>query len=86
MSQERSGAGSDVLAVLELLVSAGPADLLDTPVQEARKRGATGAELEAVEHARRLGLAIHAQLYRRQQRETGLTSLVDTARELAALH
>ncbi|MGP3923126.1 helix-turn-helix domain-containing protein, partial [Streptomyces sp. 8N616] len=86
MSQERSGAGADALAVLELLSEAGPADRLDTPVQQARKRGVTGVELEAVEHARRLGLAIHAQLYRRQQRETGLTSLVDTARELAALH
>ncbi|MET8679595.1 GAF domain-containing protein, partial [Streptomyces sp. NPDC004647] len=86
MSQETSGAGSDVLAVLELLVSAGPADLLDTPVQEARQRGATGAELEAVEHARRLGMAIHARLYQRQQRETGLSALVDTARELAAPH
>ncbi|MET8682389.1 GAF domain-containing protein, partial [Streptomyces sp. NPDC004647] len=75
---------SDVLALLEVLADQGPVDRLDAPVDQARRRGAHGAELEAVERAQRLGVAIHTQLNRRRQRDTGLSILVDTARELAA--
>ncbi|WP_020665960.1 helix-turn-helix domain-containing protein [Amycolatopsis nigrescens] len=83
MSPNGPWAESDVIAVLELLASEAPLDRFDTVVSEASQKGATVAELEALERAKRLGLSVYSRLDRRQRREAGLSALVDTARDLA---
>src|SRR5437588_367564 len=54
----------------------------DALVAEAAERGASGARLDALERARRLGMAVSAQLDRHHRREAGFSGLVDTARDL----
>lgn len=75
---------SDELAVLELLVTEASTEQFETVVSAARESGATGAGLESLERAKQLGLSVRSQLERHQQREAALTTLVDTARDLAA--
>ncbi|MDG9715411.1 helix-turn-helix domain-containing protein [Streptomyces sp. DH24] len=86
MSQKKVEAAAAVLALLELLAGEGPASRFEEPVEEARRSGVTGADLRMVEQIKRLALTIHARLDRRQQWSAGLTSLVDTACDLAAPH
>jgi sugar diacid utilization regulator len=86
VSHKKDEAADAVLALLDLLAGEGPASRFETPVEEARRRGMRGADLRMVEQVKRLALTIHARLDRRQQWSAGLTSLVDTACELAAPH
>ncbi|WP_328324216.1 MULTISPECIES: helix-turn-helix domain-containing protein [unclassified Streptomyces] len=81
MSQIR--VGSDVLAVLELLAEEAPVEQVEELVTRALEGGVADARRDALKRARGLALRIHAQSGRRQQREMGLSALVDTARELA---
>ncbi|WP_436769444.1 GAF domain-containing protein, partial [Streptomyces sp. URMC 123] len=74
---------ADALTVLELLANEAPIGQFESLVAEARRRGVSGPELELLERAKGLGLSVHAQLDRRQQREAGLFALVETARDLA---
>jgi sugar diacid utilization regulator len=71
-------------AVLELLASEAPPARLEALVARARREHVPEAELESLEHATRLGLSIHSQRERRQQREAGLSALLDTTRDLVA--
>ncbi|WP_371793145.1 helix-turn-helix domain-containing protein [Streptomyces sp. NBC_01471] len=82
MSQIR--VGSDALAVLELLAGEAPVEQVEALVTRALEEGVAEAERDVLTRARGLALRIHAQSGRRQQREMGLSALVDTARELAA--
>lgn len=75
---------SDVLTILELLAREESAEQFEMVLAKARQRGALGASLETLDHAKQLGLSVRSQLERRQQREASLTALVDTAREMAA--
>ncbi len=70
-------------SVLEFLATEAPAQQFEDLVEDARKQGVHGAELERLERLKRLGLGICSQSRRRQQREAGLSALVDTARDLA---
>ncbi|WP_405559945.1 helix-turn-helix domain-containing protein [Streptomyces sp. NBC_01180] len=81
MSQIR--VGSDALAVLELLAEEAPVEQVEELVTRVLEGGVADARREVLKRARGLALRIHAQSGRRQQRETGLSALVDTARELA---
>lgn len=76
--------GSDALAVLELLAGEAPVEQVEALVTQALEEGVADAERDALTRARGLALRIHAQAGRRQQREMGMSALVDTARELAA--
>ncbi|MFF8829492.1 helix-turn-helix domain-containing protein [Streptomyces sp. NPDC015131] len=71
-------------AVLELLAGEAPADRLEALAADARRKGASTVEYEALERARELGLSVYAQLGRHRRREKGLSTLVDIARDLAA--
>jgi len=84
VAQKQPATGPNAFAVLELLASEAPADHFDSLVSEARGAGVSDVELAQLESARRLALRIQSQLDRRQQREADLSSLVDTARDLAA--
>ncbi|MEV6957695.1 helix-turn-helix domain-containing protein [Streptomyces sp. NPDC051207] len=86
MSHKKDEAAGAVLALLDLLAGEGPASRFEAPVEQARRRGVRGADLRMVEQVKRLALSIHARLDRRQQWSAGLTSLVDTACDLAAPH
>ncbi|WP_371498448.1 helix-turn-helix domain-containing protein [Kitasatospora sp. NBC_00374] len=81
MLQGRTEAAA--FSVLEYLASEAPAQQFEDLVEEARLRGTTGEELERLERLKQLGLSIRSQSRRRQQREAGLSALVDTARDLA---
>ncbi|TLP54045.1 helix-turn-helix domain-containing protein [Microbispora triticiradicis] len=74
---------ADTLSFLELLAREGSPDEFEMVVAVARRNGVTGEGLEELERAKRLSLAVHAQLERHQQREGTFATLVDTARELA---
>ncbi|MFF0389014.1 helix-turn-helix domain-containing protein [Kitasatospora sp. NPDC004615] len=76
-------AESVALSVLELLAAEAPIAQLDTLVEEAFRGCESAQDLESIRRLRQLGLSIHAQSRRRQQREAGLAALVDTARDLA---
>jgi sugar diacid utilization regulator/GAF domain-containing protein len=86
VSQKKDETAAAVVALLELLAGEGPANRFEAPVAEARRQGVTGADLETVEQVKRLALALHARLDRRQQWSAALTTLVDTACDLAAPH
>jgi GAF domain-containing protein len=73
-------------AVLELLAAGAPADRFSFLVEDARRRGAEGAELAGVERAARLGLSITSRWERHRRRETGLAALLEAVRDLAAAH
>ncbi|MDO0925215.1 helix-turn-helix domain-containing protein [Streptomyces sp. TG1A-8] len=72
------------LAVLELLAGEAPLARLESLMAQARRENAPEAELRSLERATRLGLSIHSQRERRQQREAGLSALLDTTRDLVA--
>ncbi|MFF4346891.1 helix-turn-helix domain-containing protein [Streptomyces sp. NPDC001530] len=84
MSQEPTRDASS--AVLELLAAGAPADRLTSLVDEARHRGADAAELAELERAARLGLSISSRWERHRQRESGLSTLLEAARDLGAVH
>lgn len=70
-------------AVLELLANKAPLDQFEMLVAEAREKGVGAEKLAELENAKKLALRISTQMERRQQREAGLSALVDIARELA---
>lgn len=74
---------SDELAMLELLAREASSDQFQAVLTTARRNGVSGERLEALERAKQLSLSIRSQLERRQHRESALTALVDTARDLA---
>ncbi|MER0245058.1 GAF domain-containing protein [Streptomyces sp. HSW2009] len=76
-------AESDVLAVLELLAKQAPMEWYEALTEEARQQGLSAQETNRLERAKRLGLIVHTQVQRHQRRESGLSALVDTARELS---
>ncbi|MEV7613095.1 helix-turn-helix domain-containing protein [Streptomyces sp. NPDC089799] len=68
--------------MLELLAREAPAEDFEHVLQTARNSGATPEELERLTRAKDLSLNIRGLFSRRQQREAGLSALVDTARDL----
>ncbi|GLF92639.1 helix-turn-helix domain-containing protein [Streptomyces yaizuensis] len=86
MAQQGSGDWPDALTVLTLLAEEAPPARITALPAEARRGGAGEAELTVLEQATRLGLDVHAQRRERQQREAGLSALLDTARDLVVPH
>ncbi|MGD1225149.1 helix-turn-helix domain-containing protein [Streptomyces krungchingensis] len=84
MSQEPTRDASS--AVLELLAAGATGDRLTSLVDEARVRGVDAAELAELERAARLGLSISSRWERHRQRESGLSTLLEAARDLGAVH
>ncbi|MFI6376415.1 helix-turn-helix domain-containing protein [Streptomyces sp. NPDC050546] len=68
--------------MLELLAREAPTTAYDELLTAARRSSAAETELEHLDQALRLASTVRAQLTRRQQREAGLSALVDTARDL----
>ncbi|MCX3059256.1 helix-turn-helix domain-containing protein [Streptomyces beihaiensis] len=73
---------NEAFELLELLQKESPPHALQDLVHRARANGASKSELARISRAVDLSLGIHALFARRQQRETGLATLVDTARDL----
>ncbi|MER5491714.1 helix-turn-helix domain-containing protein [Streptomyces sp. NPDC002490] len=84
MALREAGNRPDALTVLGLLAEEAPAASIESLSEEARRSGAAGTELAHLERAVRLGLDVHARHRQRQQREAGLSALLDTARDLVA--
>ncbi|MFI5762114.1 MULTISPECIES: helix-turn-helix domain-containing protein [unclassified Streptomyces] len=72
----------DMAEMLELLAREAPAEEFERIVREAREAGAHEEELARLTRAKDLSLSIRGLFARRQQREAGLSALVDTARDL----
>ncbi|MFG2293237.1 helix-turn-helix domain-containing protein [Streptomyces sp. NPDC048603] len=68
--------------MLELLAREAPAEEFERVLQTARNTGASPEDLERLTRAKDLSLNIRGLFSRRQQREAGLSALVDTARDL----
>ncbi|WP_149184537.1 helix-turn-helix domain-containing protein [Streptomyces sp. TRM49041] len=68
--------------MLELLAQEAPESEFEQVVARARDSGARTAALDRLVRAKDLSLGIRALFARRQQREAGLSALVDTARDL----
>ncbi|MFC5719937.1 helix-turn-helix domain-containing protein [Streptomyces gamaensis] len=77
----RSGT-ANAITVLRLLAEEAAPSRFEALVREARRDGARGADLEELEQATELALGVHSLFGRHEQREAGLTALVDTARDL----
>ncbi|WP_189801712.1 helix-turn-helix domain-containing protein [Streptomyces tanashiensis] len=77
-----AGGADALLTVLELLARQAPPARFDSLVDEARRTGLTGEELDRLERAVRLAGEIHTGRARDARREAGLTTLTDTARDL----
>ncbi|MCT7357195.1 GAF domain-containing protein, partial [Streptomyces sp. 15-116A] len=86
MPQKKDASMAAVLALVDLLAAEGPANRFEAVVEEARRQGVGGADLRRVERTKRLALDIQARLERRQQWSAALTTLVDTASDLASPH
>ncbi|WP_251058358.1 MULTISPECIES: helix-turn-helix domain-containing protein [unclassified Streptomyces] len=72
----------DVSEMLELLAREAHTEEFERVVRSARDAGADEAELARLTRAKDLSLSIRSLFARRQQREAGLSALVDTARDL----
>ncbi|CAM5465807.1 hypothetical protein GCM10010299_26470 [Streptomyces tanashiensis] len=77
-----AGGADALLTVLELLARQAPPARFDSLVDEARRTGLTGEELDRLERAVKLAGEVHAGRARDARREAGLTTLTDTARDL----
>ncbi|MEV4455449.1 helix-turn-helix domain-containing protein [Microbispora sp. NPDC049633] len=77
---------SDVCKALEMLAQEAPPSAFDELIRVALRGGADPTELKALIHARGVALRIHSITGRRQQREAGLSALVEAARDLHAIH
>lgn len=82
MARQGDPGGTDAVAVLKLLADEAPPARFEALVAQARRDGATADELEMLEATTQLALNIHARRERRQQRDAGLSMLLDTARDL----
>ncbi|GAA3794696.1 helix-turn-helix domain-containing protein [Streptomyces phyllanthi] len=75
-----------LLGLLELLASKAPARRFDEPPARARLAGASTETLLLLDRARAMALDVRGLSARHRQRETVLSAMVDTARELALSH
>lgn len=82
MKSEDRRSDTDVSEMLVLLAREARTEEFERVVRAAREAGADEADLARLERAKDLSLSIRALFARRQQREAGLSALVDTARDL----
>ncbi|MFE5868239.1 helix-turn-helix domain-containing protein [Streptomyces roseifaciens] len=75
-----------IFAVLELLAAGAPAQEYEALVERSRRTGAQPELLDRLGDAVQLGLSIRTWTERQQQREAGMSALIDTARDLATPH
>ncbi|MEU1818498.1 helix-turn-helix domain-containing protein [Streptomyces roseifaciens] len=75
-----------IFAVLELLAAGAPAQEYEALVERVRRAGAQPQLLDRLGDAVQLGLSIRTWTERQQQREAGMSALIDTARDLATPH
>ncbi|MFJ4779874.1 helix-turn-helix domain-containing protein [Streptomyces sp. NPDC088762] len=73
---------ADIAEMLELLAREAPVEEFEDIVRKARKAGVLDEELARLIRAKDISLNIRNLFARRQQREAGLSALVDTARDL----
>ncbi|CAH9413492.1 helix-turn-helix domain-containing protein [Streptomyces globisporus] len=83
MSPDADGSlDGHALSMLELLAQEAPVDRFEEPVRRAAAEGAPADALARLGEARDHALSVRQLFGRRQQREAGLSALVDTARDL----
>ncbi|OCC08636.1 helix-turn-helix domain-containing protein [Streptomyces sp. PTY087I2] len=70
------------LSMLELLAQEAPAERFEEPVRRAAADGVPADALARLNEAKDHALSVRQLFGRRQQREAGLSALVDTARDL----
>ncbi|MCX4749510.1 helix-turn-helix domain-containing protein [Kitasatospora sp. NBC_01287] len=70
--------------LLDLLATDAAVEEFPEPLAEARRRGASPAELAELDEAVRQALLVHRRLRQHRRREAELTALFDTATDLAA--
>ncbi|MGK5733879.1 helix-turn-helix domain-containing protein [Streptomyces sp. URMC 124] len=75
-----------IFAVLELLAAGAPAQEYEDLVERLRSSGAEEGLVDRLGSAVQLALSIRTWTERQQQREAGMSALVDTARDLATPH
>ncbi|MGW6445734.1 helix-turn-helix domain-containing protein [Lentzea sp. NPDC055074] len=68
---------------MELLADEAPFEDIEKVVQDARRNGAGGRRLENLDSAARTALRIQEKSQRRRGRESGLSAVLDAAREFA---
>lgn len=73
---------AEVSEMLELLAREAHTEEFERLVRSAREAGADETEIARLTRAKDLSLSIRSLFARRQQREAGLSALVDTARDL----
>jgi GAF domain-containing protein len=83
MSRHDRQPKSGELAVLDLLADAASVEEFETLLDTSRRAGVLGVVWENLQSAVRVGLRIHTQMRRTQQREAVASVLLDVARELA---
>lgn len=71
-----------VLAMLDLLAREAPAERFEELLRQAAEAGVDGTDLAQLTTAKDRSLEVRQLFARRQQREAGLSALVDTARDL----
>ncbi|SNX62489.1 sugar diacid utilization regulator [Streptomyces sp. TLI_55] len=71
-----------VLAMLDLLAREAPAQRFEELLRQAADAGVDGTDLAQLTQAKDRSLEVRQLFARRQQREAGLSALVDTARDL----
>lgn len=82
MALGESDTGDEQFRFLELLAREASLEEFEERIHQARRAGATTEEVENLQQAKELAIKVHELFSRRQQREAGLSALVDTAREL----
>ncbi|MGK5731069.1 helix-turn-helix domain-containing protein [Streptomyces sp. URMC 124] len=73
---------ASAITVLRLLAEEAAPGRFEALVRDARRSGLDGSALAELEQATELALGVHSLFGRHEQREAGLTALVDTARDL----
>ncbi len=79
------GLAEGVTHLLDLLARDASAVEFERPVVEARAAGLSAAEIDRLEHAKRVSLAVREQLEAHRRRVAELAALFQTASDLAAL-
>ncbi|MFF3754874.1 helix-turn-helix domain-containing protein [Streptomyces sp. NPDC002018] len=82
MNSEDTTAGSQVLAILELLADEAPARSFEDLLREAQQRSPGDAGLSRLERAVRIALDIRTRTEQRRRRQSGLAALVDVLQDM----
>ncbi|MEV7677845.1 helix-turn-helix domain-containing protein [Streptomyces sp. NPDC088341] len=82
MNSEDTSAGSQVLAILELLADEAPTRSFEDLLREARERSPDEVRLPDLERAVRIALDIRTRTEQRRRRQSALAALVDVLQDM----